>query len=221
MTREDIVELVGRDRYETECAIARSDASRADYGRGAGASLTIPHEIDEALWDGAGSWSEKVSHFFEIYDEMPAYTHLMYVQSRFRDFDPEARSAWWNEIRARLNGLDSALRGPLLYSLWCDFFEDDVLVSEAWAALTGSDATETSLRAVLPISGPVPFDLKQELYRHLIDDASWHIPIFESLLGSAFDVLGKIDRDSAGRILRKLRLPSDLPGLDDLRAKLA
>jgi hypothetical protein len=221
MTREDIVELVGRNRYEAECAMARSDASRADYGRGAGASLTIPHEIEEALWDGPAAWSEKLSQFFEIYDEMPSYAHLMYVQQRFGDFDPEARRVWWSEVRARLNCADSALREPLLYSLWCDFFEDDVLVTEAWAALTGPDATEKSLRAILPISGPVPFDLKQEIYRRLIDDAAWHLPIFESLLGSAFDVSGKIDQDSARLILRELRLPSDLAGLDRLRAQLA
>ena len=221
MTREDIIELVGRERYEAECAMARSDASRTDHGRGAGASLMIPHEIEEALWDGADSWSDKVSLFFKVYDEMPAYAHLMYVPSRFHDFDSEARRAWWREVLARLDGIDSPVRGPLLYSLWCDFFEDDVLVSEAWAALTGADATENSLRAILPISGPVPYNLKEELYRRLMEDASWHVPIFESLLGSAFDVLGKIDRDSARRVLRELQLPSDLAGLDDLRAKLS
>lgn len=48
----------------------------------------------------------------------------------------------------------------------------------------------------------------------------WDEPIYEGLLGSAFDVFGDIDLAEAREILGRLPVPPDAPGLNELREKL-
>lgn len=87
--------------------------------------------------------------------------------------------------------------------------------------LTVPDAAPALLRAVLPISGPVPYALKAPLYERLIADVAWHGAIFESLFGSAFDVFGNLNKNAARRLLARLQLPAGLAHVEALRAKLA
>jgi hypothetical protein len=220
MTLDEIVARIGEERFRAEAEIARKDASRPDYGSGSGATVDVPHEIEEWIWDTENPWVERVALFFSVYDTMPSYGHLMYTTSRYREFDPDARKLWWGEVRVRLIGPDLALKQPLAYSLWCDYFEDARTVEEAWSELTRPDAPPALLRVVLRNSDPVPFVLKQHLYERLIAEPAWHDSIFESLLGSAFDVYGQIEIPAARVILDRLRLRGDHPNLDLLRGKL-
>jgi len=168
MTRSELIDLVGRERYLAACAAARADAARPDYGRGAGADVALPHEIEEHIWWEPEPWREKIALLFALYDEMPSYGHLMYAEHHYREFGAEDRAAWWQAVRARLGSEDAALRQPLQYALWCGFFEDAELVGKAWAALTGPDAAPAVLQAALRASGPVPWPLKAALYERLL-----------------------------------------------------
>jgi len=67
----------------------------------------------------------------------------------------------------------------------------------------------------------VPYGLKASLYERLLPDLQWHVAIFTSLLGSAVDVFGKVDKKEARRVLSQLRLPADFEGIHELRSKLA
>jgi hypothetical protein len=58
---------------------------------------------------------------------------------------------------------------------------------------------------LLEYAGPVPFDLKAPLYNRLIKDKANHPAIFKSLLYSAQDVYGKIDKPRAQALLKKLK----------------
>jgi hypothetical protein len=224
MTKGELVEIVGRERYRRECELARADAARPDYGRDLGehaVKLELPHELEQYIWDeGLGGWPERIALCFAVYDDMPAYGHLMYATHRYPEFGPEDREGWWSAVRARLTGPDAALRRPLQYALWCDFFEDPDTVEEAWAALAGPGAAPALLRAVLPVSGPVPYALKGLVYERLLGHAAWHEAIFESLLRSAFDVYGDVDKEAARHTLSRLQLPAGLAYVEDLRVKL-
>ena len=46
------------------------------------------------------------------------------------------------------------------------------------------------------------------------------LAIFRSLLGSAFDVYGDVDRDVARRVLARLDLPKSTNDLTELKRKL-
>ncbi len=108
---------------------------------------------------------------------------------------------------------DDAMSEPLVYSLWCDFFEDAARVEQAWTELVGHNTAPRLLQRVLIVSGPVPFHFKAQLYQRLLNDKTWHYHIYRSLLHSAFDVCGDLDREQALAILRRLDLA---PGSEHL-----
>src|SRR5688572_495003 len=111
--------------------------------------------------------------FFEIYDEMPSYALSMYCNHFYRDFSVEEKALWWAGVRERLGSGDAALRNPLEYSLWCDYFENAESVEEAWQALASDENDEQILRCVIKASGPVPYDLKRCLYEQLGERVEW------------------------------------------------
>lgn len=86
---------------------------------------------------------------------------------------------------------------------------------------TKEPASDLLLQRVLIHSGPVPYDLKRELYERLLPDEKWHYYIYRSLLHSAFDMYGKIHRKDAGQVLEQLELADDLEHLGKLQDKLS
>jgi hypothetical protein len=223
MTKAEVISKVGQREYQDACVRARHDADRPDFGRDLGKgeiTSDLPHQITDLIWGGDCTWREKIALFFEIYDDMPGYGHLMYVTHHYRDFSMTDRQAWWALVRERLASGDLALDQPLAYSLWCDFFEDAGTVAEAWAEVASEAAPERVLRAALRASGPVPYPLKRRVYDRLLPDPAWHGAIFESLLYSAFDYFGQIEPADACVLLTSLQLAADTEHLSMLREKI-
>ena len=77
------------------------------------------------------------------------------------------------------------------------------------------------LERLLSVSGPVPWDLKPEVYDRLMDDVRWHEWIDISIYRSAFDFRGKVDPVAALAIHARLELPADTQGVEVLRERLA
>ena len=221
MLKLAIIQAVGESAFAEACGQARAEAAKPDYGRGESWTSDIPHAVADELWSAAVPPEEAVEALFSLYDDLPAYGLLMYTIHQYVEWPAGVRERYWADVRARLGGPDPALAAPLSYCLWCDWFEDSALVVEAWTALTARGATPTVLRRVLAASGPVPYDLKRALYERLVDRPEWHADIFGSLLHSAFDVFGQIDRVDARRWLGRLQLPESTPHLDKLRANLS
>lgn len=77
-----------------------------DYGRDLGRygpELDLPHELTDLIWDdGSGGWCEGIELFFAVYDDMPAYGHLMYVKHHYAEFGPADRERWWLAACTRL-----------------------------------------------------------------------------------------------------------------------
>jgi hypothetical protein len=227
MIKELIVARVGAKEWREACTAAKASAadprfeSSSPVVEGANARLEkIPHEIETYIWDGDLSPEARIDLLFEVYDDMPAYGHLMYAKHNYTRLPPAQRQEFWRFVRDRLAGDDLALRQPLEYSLWCDFFEDQDTVHEAWNALVTPDASSRLLESVLLHSGPVPYDLKRRLYDRLLPDPKWHPFIFRSLLHSRFDYFGDFDPKHAEKLLRRLKIPEDTEGLADLRREM-
>ena len=224
MTKADVVRSLGEERYREACRLAWQESADRRFGRGGHPEPTagpdLADEIADLLWYSELPRSKALDHLFEVYDEMPDYGHLMVLTHVYAELSPEERSRLHRFYRGRLALEERALREPVEYSLWCDFFENPETVTEWWHALAEPGSPEPVLRRVLPISGPVPWNLKVPVYENLLPAERWHEAIFESLVGSAFDYFGKIDRDEARRILGRLRLPADHPGLRELAEKL-
>jgi hypothetical protein len=109
---------------------------------------------------------------------------------------------------------------PLAYFLWCEIFESPHWVEEGWNSLVNPLPAVGVLQTLLVISGPVPFGLKKPVYQQLMADRSWHYYIYRSLLHSAFDYYGQIDRAEGLEILSRLSLDDTAEHLPKLIAKL-
>src|SRR5207249_3835070 len=81
MTKIEIIQIVGKEVFERACTDLQTASSDPSYG---GVLTTprlpdsnLPHEIADLIWDGIEPYAEKIALFFEIYDDMPGYGHLM------------------------------------------------------------------------------------------------------------------------------------------------
>lgn len=222
MTKQELIAAVGAARYWDASSELTRIALRDDYGSSAcpESQTDLPHNLSPDIWDASMAEHGKVSLFFDVYDDLPSYGMLMYAAYAYREMSPLGRSQWWEEVRKRFIGEKAALRNPLLYALWCDYFENQDTVQEAWLELT-NPRQEGLLRVVLPISGPVPWGLKQSIYEETADEPSMRQFVFEALVRSAFDVFGKLDATAARKILAKLEIPEKTMGFLELTTKLA
>jgi hypothetical protein len=218
-----IIEQVGPEVYERACHHAQQDAMDPNYG---GQQLPrrfdskIAHKISDLVWESQLSSLEKLELVLQFYDDMPCYAYLMNLNSQFHNLSKEEKNLFWQWVRAQLDSEDTAIKSPLGYSLWCNFFEDPQTVAEAWAKLLKPLPSDIALQMLLNVSGPVPFDLKKQIYDMLVDKPVWHPYIFQSLLHSQFDVYGKIDKQAARQILQKLNLPENTEHLGRLNEEL-
>lgn len=216
----DLKEHIGEENFEA--ARNWAWASAPDTGTRANWEMK-PNQGSGALWQ-VMEWATQraatlgtdrdILHFYlDLYREFPSYSCLfdLSITRPYRELSLALRHEFWEFAREALSSESNALGDPVAFAMWCDFFEDPELVDEAWHQLvTRSIASDRLLERVLIASGPVPFRLKKPLYTLLIKRERWHYFIYRSLLHSAFDVYGKIERQEARKILGSLKLPSSV-----------
>ena len=152
---------------------------------------------------------------------MPCYTFLSSLYRNFSDLDSDDHEYFWDWIRSKLASEKPFYLPSITYLLWCNFFENNDRVEDAWYQLAQINLPNPVLQNVLIYSGPVPFHLKLELYHKLISDSSWHYFIFKSILHSAFDVYGQINYKEARYILSQLHLDPKTEYYNHLLDKLS
>ncbi|MGB0952765.1 MAG: hypothetical protein ACPG31_06050 [Planctomycetota bacterium] len=172
------------------------------------------------LWDGNLPTARKLEVTASLFEEMPSYSYFTFLGTHYGVFSDADLENFWSWMRKLLASEDRAFLNAAGYSLWCDFFEDARRVERAWAEVTREGLPPSALRCVLDHSGPVPYPLKKRLYGVLITDKAWHLPIFRSLLHSAHDAFGQIDKKDARKLLAQLDLPNDTQYLKELRSKI-
>lgn len=216
MTYEELVAVVGPDRYRAACEWAwRTAAGTGD--RTASPNewpedlAAVPHDIGDGWYDEADPLSLELA--LRVYREMPCYGNTMYIQSHFRSFSAREKAVLWQAYREALDSDDDRLADPMAYSLWVDYFEDMDSVDEAWVECSRRDRHpwRRRLQRILSKAGPVPWRLKAPLLEELVVDRAWHRHIFQALAGSAVDVYGQIDAVHARHLLLRLELDDDLP----------
>lgn len=179
-----------------------------------------PHELVHVFDELGLGQADQLRLLLANFNEAPSYAALMYVSDLYLHGSLELRRQILTAYRAYLTAGRDEEAEQVLYSLWCDFFEDPEKVDEAWHALVGPGAAPLLLRRVLPYAGPVPWPLKRSLLHDLTADPSWHHTIFACLLHSKYDYYGQIDVPEARRLLARLRLPPDTPHLAKLRSEV-
>jgi hypothetical protein len=196
MNKEKIISQVGQKLYRDACDHIRQHPDKE--------TPDVVYRILDLIWEGDYSICEKLEVFFSFYDDMPKYSFVADIAKNYHRFSEVDRQTWWSMARDRLSSGEYALEQPIAYSLWCDFFEDPRTVEEAWVEVSNETVLESVLRIALLQSGPVPYQLKRQVYDRLLPYINWHNVIFHSLYCSATDAYGQIDRHDACKLLSQL-----------------
>nr|GFC53870.1 hypothetical protein [Tanacetum cinerariifolium] len=160
-------------------------------------------DISDDVWYSAIEITHKILLGFQLYDIFPSYWHFLVPFYRgIRDKEislPEHKEIIWKQFMQYLAS-ESCYADPVGYVLWVEFFEDVTTVRETWQGLVNNCFTKRLLLTLLEFAGPVPFDLKEIYYKELVSDKASHGCILNSLLYSACDVYGQIDKNKARSI---------------------
>ena len=167
------------------------------------------NEISDKVWYSTMTNSQKVSLGFQLYEIFPSYYHFLvplYRGIRNKEIvSQNEKETIWKYFMKYL-ALENYYADPVGYVLWVDFFEDETTVIDTWQGLVNNYTDKKALLRLLEHAGPVPFDLKETHYNGLLVDKKNHELIFNSLLYSAYDVYGQIDKKKALNILAKLKI---------------
>lgn len=179
-----------------------------------------PHDLAAEIQVDSIPAEARVATLFEAFEDLRSYGMVMYIKHEFDAAGEGLRADILSRFRHYLEGGDEPLVEQVLYTLWCDYFEDQDAVAEAWQELAAPGSPPLVLQRLLTASGPVPWRLKKPLLDSLALGPEWHPWIFECLLRSTFDVLGSTDKRDARRLFARLKLDPGTEYLDRLRAAL-
>lgn len=161
--------------------------------------------------------NKKIILSLELNDLKPSYSILMNMWLEYSFSNSSNKE--WNELiysyyLLALSDSDKDLTDTVEYSLYFDILEDPERNKEAWNYFLNSGPNERFLRIMLTNSGPVPYDIKHQLYEKLINSTAFHQDLYISICHSCFDNCGNIDKEQAYEILLKLDLNEQLKELN-------
>ena len=164
--------------------------------------------ITDGLWYEDYELDEQINAGFNLFELFPSYWPTLtpyYDHLREKKLNSQLKEKIWTRFVHYL-GDEAYYADPVGYVLWVDFFEDSDTVQETWNGLISHNKDKKSLRKLIESAGPVSFDLKEPIYWAMMKDQKNHQAIFNSLLFSAYDLYGQIEKRKAGHILSKLKV---------------
>lgn len=180
-------------------------------------------EIADKVWYSTMPNAQKISLGFQLYEIFPSYYHFLvpfYHVIRNKEIvDLNEKKIIWTHFMKYLAS-ENYYADPVGYVLWVEFFEDEDTVRETWQGLMNNYTEKKSLLRLLEQAGPVPFELKEIQYNSLLADKTNHELILNSLLYSAYDVYGQINKKKALKILSSLNVDTKAENYKLLKEKL-
>lgn len=216
---------------ETEIKLLRSEAREHAVGCGrihvskelSEETWNLFYRMSETVWDSSSPTSQKIELGLRLFELFPDYYHFLvpfYHLIRSNGVIAEdQKQLVWKKFTDYL-GADDHYADPVGYVLWVEFFEDPETVAETWNGLMSNVARPSVLLRLLEHAGPVPYELKEPVYKELLADLGNHETIFKSILYGAFDVYGKLDKDKALKLLSELNIDLDTSEYEQLMLKL-
>jgi hypothetical protein len=212
------------DRLSTEAKTVSIDCGKRGIPKELSSETwDLFDDISDTVWYSTKTNSQKIALGFQLYETFPSYYHFLvpfYHGIRNNEIIVSSeKEIIWKQFMKYLAS-ENYYADPVGYVLWVEFFEDENTVRETWQGLVNNYTDRKSLVRLLEQAGPVPFDLKEALYNSLLIDKSTHEQIFNSLLYSAYDVFGQIDKKKAINILAKLKVDTKTENYKLLKEKL-
>lgn len=214
---------------------ARVDGDRwsgPDLEPGEETANGVAHAISDALWYSDLPLDEAVDMTFAVLNVIPDYALLMYLRMAWDRLPERLRDSVLARYARVLETDDPGLTGvveAVEYSIWVDFFEDLETQEQTFRALTadlvaeGGAATPAAARRlerVLPLTGPVVWNLKRPLYEALSESPRWAPSVLHALVASYHDIYGQLVPGEALAILHRLAVPTSTEHLSTLRTVL-
>lgn len=209
MRKTELIRKIDNILYRKTCEEAQKYATTTGKIKDTKNSFDseLPHDISFDLWDLEIPTIEIIDICFELYEDMPCYTYLMYLAMEYKSFSDNEKIYTLQKISQYLIDGNLIFTTPIEYSLWCDYFEDPEVVAYTWNNLLEiCNYNDNVLKSLLEVSDPVPYNLKQKLYNFLIKDEKWHYQVFKSLLFSTYDYFGSINDEGAVSVFRRLNI---------------
>lgn len=186
-------------------------------------SWNLFDDMSDKVWYSKIDNQKKISLSFQLFESFPSKYHFLnpfyYAINNKEITDPAEKQIIWQQLMKYLAS-ENHYADPVGYLLWVNFFENDSLVRETWQGLLNNNSDNKSLLRLLESAGPVPFDLKEPVYKNLLSDEKNHETIFLSLLFSAYDFFGQLDKRKALDILTKLKINKESENYKLLKEKL-
>jgi hypothetical protein len=228
-TLNDIFSAYKLIRSDINRLSKEAKAASVDFGK-KGVNKQLPSdtwdlfdEISDKVWYSTLTNPQKISLGFQLYETFPSYYHFLtpfYHGIRNKEIiDPNEKEIIWKHFMKYL-ALENYYADPVGYVLWVDFFEDETTVRNTWQGLVNNYTDKKALLRLIEQAGPVPFDLKETHYNSLLLDKTNHEIILNSLLYSAYDFYGQIDKKKALKILGKLKVNTGTENYRLLKEKL-
>lgn len=212
------------DRLSNEAKVASIDCGKKGINKQLPSLIwDLFDEISDKVWYSTMANSQKISLGFQLFETFPSYYHFLtpfYHGIRNKEIAaPTEKEIIWKHFMKYLAS-ENYYADPVGYVLWVEFFEDETTVRDTWQGLVNNYSDKKSLLRLLEQAGPVPFDLKEPIYNSLLVDITNHELIFNSLLYSAYDVFGQIDKKKALNILANLKIDTGTENYKLLKEKL-
>jgi hypothetical protein len=169
------------------------------------------HEINtfdtaDNIWDSNEIGIEKkIELSIALIDIKPDYSIFSRIKWNYESFSLSNKKWYWETVIKFLKSGNKIAKEAIEYSLYVDFFEDNSTVEEVWNLLFGYN-DENVDQSLMKVCGPVPFNLKKELYYKYIRYKNWHELIFESLRQSFLGPYGNLDVQNGLNILNRLKI---------------
>jgi hypothetical protein len=177
-------------RIAVNCGKSRIEQKQLSYE-----DWSLLDDLADSLWDSNNSIEWKIRVGFEFYEMFPSYYHALKPYYYFirdkRITNVDIKEEIWERFAQYLSS-QAEHRDPVQYVLWVNFFEDTSTVEESWVGMWKACQKYGVTSSLLPISGPVPWELKVENYWQEAQNITQHAIIIKALIASAYDVYGKI-----------------------------
>ena len=163
---------------------------------------------------------EKVKLSLSLFEIQPTYHVLTTMWLEYETshcVTAETTEFIFRKYQSSLSNDNGNLTNSMEYSLYFDIFEEPKINRVAWNFFLQNSPSDNYLKIMLVNSGPVPFDLKYELYKVLLPREKFHNDVFRSIRHSCFDNCGKVDKPKAFSILKQLNVSE---GIDENNSKM-
>ena len=195
-------------------SLADVEITSIDFSRDEAAEsyeLDVDADTDPEAADTADPDALQLACYLLLHEERPEYAVFLEIRAGIL-LNYEVTHKFWSWFHRQLAAMylysSEKVIESLLYYLWVDPFEVPKEAKIVFKELLVSIPIE-KWENLLPVTGPVPWDEKAELYKKALAHSSLHAALKEAMVRSFLDIYGKVDAVQCAKLLCEMSLGQD------------